>query len=195
MRVSTISMKTLASEYIQNDLSIFPLKSRSKEPLWISWEPYQKTFASERQLEVWFSNGHAENNIAIVTGKISRIIVFDIDGEEGSACFIRAVESLDDDIKTALKHTLCIRTGSGNTNIVIGLRQEEFASEDEKITNSVLWRSKNGNAEHNEIRLKGEGGYIVAPPSMHPNGNRYEIINGSIATITTLSKIQINKLI
>ncbi|MFL6433014.1 MAG: hypothetical protein ACJ71O_04675, partial [Nitrososphaeraceae archaeon] len=29
----------------------------------------------------------------------------------------------------------------------------------------------------------------------HPNGNRYEIINGSIATVTTLSKIQINKLI
>ena len=49
--------------------------------------------------------------------------------------------------------------GSGNTNIIIGLRQEEFASDDDKITNSVLWRSKNGNAKHNEIRLKGEGGY------------------------------------
>jgi hypothetical protein len=49
--------------------------------------------------------------------------------------------------------------GSGNTNIIIGLRQEEFASDDDKITNSVLWRSKNGNAKHNEIRLKGEGRY------------------------------------
>jgi Bifunctional DNA primase/polymerase, N-terminal len=186
----------LALEYIQNGLSIFPLKPRSKIPLLISWEPFQITHASNKLIEEWFSNGHAYNNIAIVTGKISRIFALDIDGEEASACFNRAVESLDDEgLETALKYTLCIKTGSGNTHIIIGLRQEEFASEDDRIANSVLWKSKNGNAKHNEIRLKGEGAYIVAPPSIHPNGNRYEIINGSIATITALSKMQINKLI
>jgi hypothetical protein len=186
----------LALEYIQNGLSIFPLQARSKKPVLTSWEPYKTTFAPEGQLEVWFSNGHAENNIAIVTGKISRIIAFDIDGEEASICFDRAVESLDDEgLKTALKYTLCIKTGSGNTNIVIGFRQEEYVSEDDKITNSVLWRSEKKDAEHNEIRLKGEGSYIVAPPSIHPNGNRYEITSGSITTIIALSKIQINKLI
>jgi hypothetical protein len=190
-------METLAFalKYVQQGISVIPLKQGTKIPLLGSWEPYQRKLAPNEQIEVWFSNGHAENNIATVTGRISRILAFDIDGEEASTHINRAVESLDDDIKTALKYTLCIRTGSGNTNIVIGLRQEEFASEDDKITNSVLWRSKNGNANHNEIRLKGEGAYIVAPPSIHPNGNRYEIINGSITTITTLSKIQINKLI
>jgi hypothetical protein len=153
----------LASEYLQNGFSIFPLQPRSKKPLLTSWEPYKTAYASNEQTEEWFSNSHAENNIAIVTGKISRIIAFDIDGKDASACFDRAIESLDDDvIKTALKYTLCIKTGSGNIHIVIGLRQEEFVSEDEKITNSVLWRSKNGNTTHNEIRLKGEGGYIVA---------------------------------
>ena len=58
----------------------------------------------------WFSNGHAQNNIAIVTGKVSRIIAFDIDGEEVRACFYKAVESLgDEELETALKHTLCFR--------------------------------------------------------------------------------------
>jgi hypothetical protein len=186
-------METLASasEYIQNDLSIFPLIPRSKKPLLISWEQYQRRYASNEQIEEWFSNGHAENNIAIVTGKISRVFALDIDGEEASNHFNKIIESFDDDVKTALEYALCIRTGSGNTNIVIGFREEEFSSTDDKITNTVLWRSENRNANHNEIRLKGEGGYIVAPPSIHP----YEIINGSIATITTLSKIQIYQLI
>ena len=181
----------LASEYLQNGFSIFPLHPRTKKPLLSSWEPYQRTLPDYQQIEMWFSNGHAQNNIAIVAGKISRIIAFDIDGEEGSTCFNRAVESLGDKgLEIALKYTLYIKTGSGNTNIVIGLRQEEFASSDDKITNSVLWRSKNG--KHYEIRVKGDGAYIVAPPSIHPNGNRYEIINGSIAAVTTFSKIQIN---
>jgi hypothetical protein len=185
-------METLAFalEYVQLGHSVIPLKPGTKIPLLGSWEPYQRKLAPNEQIEAWFSNGHAENNIAIVTGRISHIIAFDIDGQEALARFNRAVESLDDDVNTALKYTLCIKTGSGNTNIVIGLRQEEFASDDDKIPNSVLWRGKSGITDHNEIRLKGEGGYIVAPPSIHPNGNRYGIINGSIITITALSNIQ-----
>ena len=65
---------TLASEYVQNGLSIFPLRPRGKKPLLGSWEPYQKIHASKDLTEKWFSNGHATNNIAIVTGNISRII-------------------------------------------------------------------------------------------------------------------------
>ncbi|MFL6376626.1 MAG: bifunctional DNA primase/polymerase, partial [Nitrososphaeraceae archaeon] len=191
-------METLAFalEYVQQGISVIPLKPGTKIPLLGSWEPYQRKLAPNEQIEVWFSNGHAENNIAIVTGKISSVFALDIDGEEASDHFNRVIESLDDEgIKTALKYTLCIRTGSGNINIVIGFRQEEFVSSDDKITSSVLWTSESRNAKHNEIRLKGEGGYIVAPPSIHPNGNRYETINGSIATVPTLSKTQINKLI
>ncbi|MFL6420086.1 MAG: bifunctional DNA primase/polymerase [Nitrososphaeraceae archaeon] len=191
-------METLAFalEYVQQGISVIPLKPGTKIPLLGSWEPYQRKLAPNEQIEVWFSNGHAENNIAIVTGKISSVFALDIDGEEASDHFNRAIESLvDEGIKVALKYTLCIRTGSGNINIVIGFRQEEFVSSDDKITSSVLWTSEGGNAKHNEIRLKGESGYIVAPPSIHPNGNRYGIIDGSITTVPALSKIQINKLI
>jgi hypothetical protein len=135
-------------------------------------------------------------HIAIVTGKISRIIAFDIDGEEANHYFNRIIESLDDEeLRTALRHSLCIKTGSGNTNIILGFREEEFASTDDKIPNFVLWRSEKEDVEHDEIRVKGEGGYIVAPPSIHPNANRYEITSGSIPTIPALSKAHINRLI
>jgi Bifunctional DNA primase/polymerase, N-terminal len=86
-----------------------------------SWEPYQKTHASNELIEEWFSNGHAYNNIAIVTGKIFCIFALDIDGQEAGDHFNKAIESLEDEeLKTALKYSLCIKTGSGNTNIIIG---------------------------------------------------------------------------
>ena len=62
----------LASEYLQNGFSIFPLHPRTKKPLLSIWEPYQRTLPDYQQIEMWFSNGHAQNNIAIVAGKISR---------------------------------------------------------------------------------------------------------------------------
>jgi hypothetical protein len=71
----------LALEYVQLGHSVIPHKPRTKLPLLGSWEPYQRKAPNE-QIEVWFSNGHAKNNIAIVRGRISHIIAFDIDGQE-----------------------------------------------------------------------------------------------------------------
>ena len=68
-------------------------------------------------------------------------------------------------------------------NHIVGFNPEHY-QEDEEIKNAVLWCSKND--KHNEIRLKAEGGYIVVPPSIHPNGNRYELINEF--PLATLSK-------
>ena len=63
-----------------------------------------------------------------------------------------------------------IRTGSGNMNIIFGYSPEDFSHHE--LKNLVLWRGndnekieKEGERKeantHSEIRLKGEGGYIV----------------------------------
>ncbi len=182
-----------ALEYKQRRLSLILLLSNSKKPRLQNWEKYQSIIADEDQLTQWFST--SENsyhpNIGIVTGVVSKIFAIDIDGEEAQERFQTTIDDLENkDISYAINNTLKIRTGSGNINIILGFIPDEFIGTNRNLKNRILWRS--GESGHSEIRIKGEGGYIVAPPSIHPNGNRYELVTE--LDIITLSKGQILKL-
>jgi hypothetical protein len=178
-------------EYKQKDLSVIALASKSKKPLLLKWEEYQHVMASEDQLKQWFSTTGYHNNVGIITGTVSRILAIDIDGQEAQAYFQTKLEQIEaKDILNSICSTMKIKTGSGNINIVIGFNPDEFVDNKEETKNKILWKG-NGSG-HSEIRIKGEGGYIVAPPSIHPNGNKYELING--LEIITLSKNQIKKI-
>lgn len=178
-------------EYKQKELSVIALASKSKKPLLLKWEEYQHVMAGEDQLKQWFSTTGHHNNVGIITGTVSKILAIDIDGQEARAHFQTTIEGVQDkDILKAINITMKIKTGSGNINIIIGFDPDEFANIKREIKNRILWKG-NGSG-HSEIRTKGEGGYIVAPPSIHPNGNRYELING--LEIVTLSKNQIQKI-
>lgn len=96
--------------------------------------------------------------LAIRTGHPSGIIVVDVDGDEGQQHAERlAAEGL-------LPPTLTARTGSGGTHLV-------YQHPGGRVPNSA---SKL--APHVDVR--GDGGYIVAPPSAHPRtGRRYRWVN------------------
>jgi len=133
--------------------------------------------ANDEQLNQWFSIPSNHNNVGIITGAVSKILVIDIDGQEAQERFHKKIKEIQDkEILTTINRTMKIKTGSGNINIVIGFNPKEFDKNKEETKNRILWK---GNEEgHSEIRVKGEGGYVVAPPSIHPNGNKYELING-----------------
>jgi len=65
----------------ERGLSVFPLKPRAKKPAIKSWKPFQERLATADELFDWFDG---DNNIGVVTGKISGIAVIDCDSEEAA---------------------------------------------------------------------------------------------------------------
>jgi hypothetical protein len=102
---------------------------------------------------------YASANIGIRTGKESNLAVVDIDEAKGGR-----IEELYNFVpQDALEKTLRVRTGGG---FHLYFAYPQIA----EISNST---SKLGN----KIDVRGEGGYVVAPPSTHISGVRYEFLN------------------
>lgn len=107
-----------------------------------------------------FSNfTYASANIAVLTGEESNLVVVDIDVAKGGQ-----IEDLYKFVpKEILEKTLWIRTGGG------------FHLYFRFPPNAEI-RSSAGKLGTN-IDVRGSGGYVVAPPSMHISGKQYEFIN------------------
>lgn len=111
------------------------------------WIDFQRRFPTTQEVKTWFST--LQCNVGMVTGSISGIVVVDVDGREG----ISTVREL------GLKPTLVSRTGSGGYHY--------FYSSKGSSTYPTRTRALPG------IDIRGEGGYVVLPPSLHRSGNYY----------------------
>lgn len=108
-----------------------------------------------QQLNQWFGNGQLYN-VAIRTGAASGFDVLDIDGDDG----VKALQALIA-VYGNLPKTPCVRTGGGGLHY--------YFRHADGVSNSA---SKI--AEHLDVR--GDGGYVIAPPSVHGSGAVYEWI-------------------
>lgn len=134
-----------ALRYLSLGYSIFPLHARSKIPA-IKWEKYQTEKPSVDEVSKWFS---VDRNIAIVTGQVSGLVVMDIDTTRGG------------EYKPLLEkyHTdMVCKTGKGF--------HLYYTHPGWTVTNDVDFLPG--------VDVRGDGGYVVAPPSTHPNGSKYE---------------------
>ena len=146
-----------AMMYHAQGLSVIPIKPHSKEPAIAKWKPYQKEAPSINEIKQWFYN--TDNNIGIVTGSVSGgAVVLDFDTEE---LFREFYSRLDDRLKDIVKNTWIGKTDRG-FHVYLRVFEEEM-----DVPRS---RSFGG------VDIKGEGGYVVAPPSVHPSGIRYEFL-------------------
>lgn len=138
--------------------SVFPIRASSKKPA-INWGQYQKVLPTAEECVKW---DHADNNIGIATGRISDCFVLDIDGEAGSKTLSQLIA-----LHGELPDTPVVKTGNG---------QHYYF----RYTPHHIIRNLTGKSVHGEvlpgIDVRGDGGYAVSPPSVHPNKTAYEWI-------------------
>jgi len=128
--------------------SVIPLKPRSKTPL-LDWKEFQRRRASEQEVSEWLKKW-PDMNVGVVTGEISNVTVLDLDG-------LRGLEWLQKQ-KDAVQSSLTTLSGSGGKHL--------WFKNDGSLRNSA---SKLADG----VDIRGEGGYVAVPPSIHPNGCRY----------------------
>ena len=157
-----------AKRYLARGWSVLPLRSGDKRPL-IRWEHLQHQRPSEKDVVEWFWRW-PDANIGIVTGEISNLIVLDIDPKHGGDT---ALERLEHKFRPLSATVEAITGGAG--------RHLYFAHP------GGLTRNRAGFAQG--IDLRGDGGYIVAPPSVHPSGRPYTWAPGRSPDEITLAPL------
>lgn len=116
--------------------------------------------ADKAQIRAW-ANQYRNCNWAAATGAHSGFFVLDVDGEKGRAS-LAALEKQHSE----LPGTLSCRTGRED-----GGEQHYFS-----YPTDLEIRSSVGKVEPG-LDIRGEGGYVIIPPSVHRTGRTYEWLN------------------
>lgn len=156
-------MKTLdyAIEYARRGWSVIPLRPKDKKAA-IPWDQYKTERPNEQMISAWFKGN--SRNIGIVTGAVSGIVVLDVDAPDnegdpdGRESFDKLIAHFG-----PLPETAISKTGNDGKHIIFkhpGFELRNFSK-----------KKRTG------LDFRGDGGYIVGAPSVHPNGTSYEWIN------------------
>jgi len=141
-----------ALKYAESGFSVIPVKP-DKKPF-IKWEEHQKQKASPDEIREWWAKWPGAM-IGIVTGDISGLFVLDCDTAEG-------YEAVQEHIPDSLLIPTA-RTPRGGWHLY-------FEAPEEKLTI--------GAGIIPGVDFRGQGGYIIAPPSRNGAGSPYAWIEG-----------------
>ena len=128
-------------------LHVFPCKPRAKEPA--VWNGLRAATTDQNTIRGWWRS--RDLNIGLATGKPSGIFVVDIDAEAELA-------------KLKSRHGILPRTIE---SITTKGRHIYFLWPGRRIPNSASKIAPG-------IDVRSDGGYVLAPPSIHPSGKLYE---------------------
>jgi hypothetical protein len=138
-----------ALQYAGRGWAVFPCQPRGKAP--VTSNGFHAATTDIARISSWWRSA-PECNIGIATGKRSGFFVFDVDGADGEAS-LRALEQQHGQLPTTVE----VITGNG--------RHCYFRSAQKiKCSAGIIGTG---------LDVRGDGGFVLAPPSLHPSGHAY----------------------
>lgn len=132
-------------------------KAKGKHPRF-KWTERQKTpYTVAELIEIWEKYPNA--NVGIVTGAVSNVLVLDIDGESG----LKSLEDVGLPFED-LPESPTVKTGGGGLHVYYRYPENGDAQTKAGVLTNV--------------DIRGKGGFVVAPPSIHLSGEEYSWVDG-----------------
>lgn len=140
-------------DYARRGWRVIPIPPGKKFPEGISrWQ--ERATNDPELVEQWWQQ-HPDHGVGIATGAETGLWVLDVDDYESYRELEKRYEPLPD--------TLTTITGSGGLHFYY-----KWPTDGTVIRNNASTRLGPG------LDVRGDGGFVVAPPSVHPNGKQYE---------------------
>jgi hypothetical protein len=143
-----------ALKLARRGFAVFPCAPRAKHPI----TPHGcKDATTDREVIRHWWGTEPTANIGLATGALSGIFVLDVDPGHGGAESLAALQAAFG----KLPPTVVNLTGGGGQHLLF--RHPQAGGR--KVRNLVGF--------YDGLDVRGDGGYILAPPSVHPNGRQY----------------------
>lgn len=138
------------------------LLNQPPDKAFLNWQPYTQRRSTAAEHDLWWPRrvrgapigGPGIQNIAVITGNVSNIVVLDIDDEESYTQLTDRIPELCD--------LFTVKSGRG---------YHLYMHPDRPNISTSTFKLR-GHLHH----IKAEGGYVVAPPSLHYTGNAYRLM-------------------
>lgn len=151
-------MNTLQQAQFWQKLGIatIPIRYKDKRPKLKSWQEFQTRLPTDTELSRWFSGPF--HNLGIVVGW-RNLVVIDFDNDTEYAKWQLWIARRP--VYRFVRQTLQVKTARGVHVYFITAQPAQ-------------------NAKMHSIDVKAAGGYVLAPPSVHPSGAEYKVISGNL---------------
>lgn len=165
------TLRDAALSLAAKGLAVFPLRPKTKEPyaddkFYRTVGGYKCATRDPALVEFWWDR-HPDNNIAVATGGISAIWVLDVDGHQGRETLATLEEQ-----HGQLPPTVEVIT-PGKINKTTGEHTGRGLHFYYRYPLGLDVRNAQDRDDVPGLDWRGNGGYVCAPPSLHPDGGNY----------------------